>query len=169
MGQPVVLPKFELPGDRPHWAIRAAWATGGLLLLSVVGLAAVIMHHRTLETQAHIARAEALAKVKAETDGKIAAAAAAAASARAAREAERAAKLAAQSVPATTVPAAGAVGDGPSGIKSPSRSNHGHRGHSSHASKGLKVTGKSGGKADSGRASSSGKPDAIDELLKKMK
>lgn len=168
MGQPVVLPKFELQGDKPHWAIRAAWVAGGVLLFSIVGLAAVIMHHRTLETQAHIAKAEAIARVKAEAEAKIAAAAAAAAALRAEKELARSAKLAAQSVPATTVPAAGSTEDTPSGPK-PSKSARSHHGRFSHGGKGAKLFPKVGGKSDSGRPAPSGKPDPIDELLKKMK
>ena len=168
MGEPVVLPKFELPGNRPHWAIRAAWMAGGLLLLSVIGLVVVIMHHRTLETQAHIAKAEALARVRAEAEARVAAAAAAATAARAEREAAHAAKLADQSVPATTVPSTGTVGDVPGTVR-PAKVGHGHRAHPSRGSKNGKMAAKSGGKTDSGRPPSSGKPDAIDELLKKMK
>lgn len=159
----MVLPKFELQGDKPHWAIRAAWVAGGVLLFSIVGLAAVIMHHRTLETQAHIAKAEAIARVKADAEAKIAAAAL-----RAEKEGARAAKLEAQSVPATTVPAAGTTEDAPSGPK-PSKSSRSHHGRFAHGGKGAKLFPKTGGKSDSGRPAPSGKPDPIDELLKKMK
>ena len=166
MGQPVVLPKFDLPGDKPHWAVRAAWVVGGLLLVSVIGLSAVIMHHRTLETQAQLAKAEAIAKIKAEAEAKVAAAAAAA---RAAKEVELAAKLAAQPVPATTVPAVATTGTGDvGGAASASKASRAHRAHASRA-KGGKTSSKASAKSDSGRGSSSGKPDAIDELLRKMK
>jgi hypothetical protein len=164
MGQPVVLPKFELPGDRPHWAVRTAWIAGGFLLVSIVGLGFVIVHHRNLETQAHIARAEAIAKVRAEAEAKVAIAAA---SAKAERDAVLAAKLAARTVPATTVAAAGASAESPNPGK-PAKSNHGHRGHSMRGAKGSKTAGKTAPKSESGK-SASNKPDAIDELLRKMK
>jgi hypothetical protein len=180
MAEPVVLPKFELPGDRPHWVVRAAWITGGLLLLSVVGLGAVIVHHRNLETQAHLAKIEAIAKVKAERDAKIAAVAAAEASARAQKQAEIAAKVAAQTMPVTTVPAPGDLGDVATPGKLAKRG-HVHRSHGTHGAKGIaaRSEGRSAvSKSDApddlsrkkaGRSPSSSKPDPIDELLRKMK
>ncbi|MEP6655136.1 MAG: hypothetical protein ABJA82_17360 [Myxococcales bacterium] len=170
MGQPVVLPKFELQEDRPHWAIRAAWITGGLLLVSVLGLAAVIVHHRNLETQAQIARVEAIARVKAEADAKVAAIAAAA---KAQKEAELAAKVAARSIPATTVPGAATAGSGSSGDKAKAATGStARRGHSSHSAKAFKSKSGPGGlagfKSDK-KPAASNKPDAIDELLRKMK
>jgi predicted lipid-binding transport protein (Tim44 family) len=145
--------------------VRVAWVVGGLLLVSVVGLGVVIMHHRTLETQAQLAKAEAVAKIKAEAEAKVAAAAAAA---RAAKEVELAAKRAAQPVPATTVPAAATASGDVGGAPAAPRTVHAHRAHGSHA-KGGKTSSKASVKSDSGRGSSSGKPDAIDELLRKMK
>lgn len=171
MGQPVVLPKFELPGDKPHWAVRAAWITGGLLLISVLALGGVIVHHRNLETQAHLAKAEAIARVKAEADAKVAAIAAAA---KAQKEAElAAARAAAQRIPATTLPSTGAgVGatDGSSGAHA-ARTSQARRTHAAR-SKSSKV-GKSSARADksdkSDARSAAKKDDAIDELLRKMK
>jgi hypothetical protein len=185
MGDPVVLPKFELPGDKPHWGVRVAWITGGLLLLSVVGLGAVIMHHRNLETQARVAKIEAIEKLKAEHEAKIAAALAAQAAAKARKEAEIAAKLAAQTMPATTMQSAGEPEDLSTPGK-PGKRGHGHRSHTAHVTKGTptaprpgtKLDGRSAGsKSESvddmlrkkpGRSASS-KADPIDELLKKMK
>ncbi len=169
MAEPVVLPKFEIQGDKPHWAVRAAWVTGGLFLFSVIGLGAVIAHHRNLETQAIIARAEAVARVKAEADAKIAAIAAAAKAQKDAELAARsAARLSAQSMPTTTVPSAGEEADPTSGVPGAIRTHHSRRLHYSHG--GGKVNGghtmstpKTGGKA------AANKPDAIDELLRKMK
>jgi hypothetical protein len=173
MGQPVVLPKFELPGDKPHWAIRAAWITGGLLVVSMVGLGAVIVHHRNLETEAQLAKIEAIAKVKAEAEAKVAAIAA---TAKAQREAELAAKLAAQSIPATTLPSSGApssdtAGDG---VKSSqARRSHLSRGAKGGSKMGAgygKTGGRGKGTAKGGDSKpASNKPDAIDELLRKMK
>jgi hypothetical protein len=170
MGQPVVLPKFELSGDKPHWAVLAAWIVGGLLLLSIIGLGAVIVHHRNLVTQAHIARAEAIAKVKAEAEAKVAAAVAAA---KAQKDAELAAKIAAQTVPATTVTTVRSTGVpadssavAAKGMPTPARPSHSSRGRVPHPFKGIKTSPKASSRSES-RAST--KPDAIDELLRKMK
>ena len=170
MGQPVVLPKFELPEDRPHWVVRAAWITGGLLLVSVLGLAAVIVHHRNLETQAQIAKAEAIARVKAEAEAKVAAIAAAA---KAKKEAELAAKVAARSIPATTLPGAATPGgDGSSGATARVATGTGQARR--HYPRGAKFKSKSGpgglaGFKSDKKPAASNKPDAIDELLRKMK
>src|SRR3954468_24521645 len=64
MGDPILLPKFELPGDKTHWAVRLAVISGITLLLAVVGLGAVIMNRHKLEVEAHVAREEAIARVK---------------------------------------------------------------------------------------------------------
>ena len=170
----MVLPKFELPGDRPHWAVRAAWIAGGLLLLSIIGLGAVIVHHRNLETRAHLEKIEALAKVKAEAEAKVAAVAAAA---KAVKEAEIAARVAqanaAAAQKAAAAEAAGGAGAGADGgLKSFKATRSGHRGKSSKSSKWptKTVTTKTAMQDKStGGKPKSNKPDAIDELLKKMK
>lgn len=173
MGQPVVLPKFELPGDKPHWAVRAAWIVGGLLLLSIIGLGAVIVHHRNLQTQALLERDQARAKAKADAEAKVAAVAAAA---KAAKEAEIAAKLAqANAAAAAKAAAAAAAAEAAGGAGAGKVAKVSHSGHRSRAKS------KGAGKASLGAVSTtalkdkstggqkSNKPDAIDELLKKMK
>ena len=60
MGDPILLPKFELPGDKTHWAVRLAVISGITLLVAVGGLGAVIMHRHKLEVEAHVAREEAI-------------------------------------------------------------------------------------------------------------
>jgi hypothetical protein len=173
MGQPVVLPKFELPGDKPHWAIRAAWITGGLLLVSVLALGAVISHHRNLETQADIARTEAVARVRAEADAKVAAIAAVAKAQREAElEAKVAARLAAQAaIPATTVPGPRDGSDPTALAPKSAKAGHNRRYHSSHGGRAMGThpiltASKTGGRSEG--KSASNKPDAIDELLRKM-
>jgi hypothetical protein len=172
MGQPVVLPKFELPGDKPHWAIRAAWITGVLLVVSVVVLGAVISHHRNLETQADIARSEAIARVKAEADAKVAAIAAVAKAQREAElEAKVAARLAAQAIPATTVPGPSDGTDPTTLAPKSAKAGHNRRYHFSHGGRAMgthpiTTASKTGGR--SAVKSASNKPDAIDELLRKM-
>jgi hypothetical protein len=176
MGQPVVLPKFELPGDKPHWAVRLAWVTGAALLVSVLVLGGVILHHRSLEAKVELARQEVMAKAKAEAQAKLDAIAAAVAAARAAKEAEIAAakqKQAERAVPANTV-ASVAESDIGGAARSGGHARHGHAGH---GPKGLHVaaadkaapvksddpTGKKAARANSA------KNDVIDDLLAKMK
>lgn len=162
----MVLPKFELPGDRPHWAVRAAWIAGGLLLVSVLALGAVIVHHRNLETQAQLAKVEAIARVKAEAEAKVAAVAAAA---KAQKEAELAAKLAAQGLPADTLAGAAATSEAGTPDKA-AKASQARRAHASRTGKSFRSA-KVGGKTATKTASktASNKPDAIDELLRKMK
>lgn len=177
MGQPMVLPKFELPGDKPHWAVRAAWISGGLLLASGIGLGAVIVHHRNLENQVEVAKAEAIAKVKAEAEAKIAAKVAAEKAAvaeeKARKEGELSAKLAARSLPATTVPGVGAGSEASAAMRA-GKSSSARRGQSSRgkSKKALFRPGDSMAKNDGKKVDSkpaSNKPDPIDELLRKMK
>lgn len=166
MGQPVVLPKFELPGDKPHWAVRLAWGTGAVLLVSVLGLGAVIVHRHGLENQVQAAKEEALAKAKAEAERKVAAAATAL---RMAREAELAAKQAARTVAANTVPSAAESEE----TKAP-KASHVHRGRTGGASHAAKVASAPSASSDalvdkSGPKSGGKRADVIDELMAKMK
>lgn len=172
MSDPIVLPKFELPGDRPHWAVRVAWISAVVLLLAIVGLGAIIMHRRGLEVQTHLAKQEAIARVKAEAEAKVAAAAAAA---KAVKEAELADKHATEAAAAAAKVAAGDGDDASAKVPSKvaAHAHRSHAGHGSHADKNPKMVGKTTGKQDSsGSKSSSGrgsKSDPIDDLLKKMK
>lgn len=177
MGQPVVIPKFDLPGNKPHWAVRAAWMTTGVLLVSILGLAAVVMHRRSLETKAEIAKAEAIAKAKADAEAVVAKAkaeaearvAAAAAAARAAKEAEiraKEAKLAAKAAAEAEITGVKlAKLGGKTGKRGHGRTLHGGKGSSG------KVAEKAGdGKTRVSEASSHKRGDAvIDDILSKMK
>ena len=176
MGQPVVLPKFELPGDKPHWAVRAAWIVGGLLLVSIICLGAVIVHHRNAQTDAILAKEEARVRAKADADAKVAAIAAAA---KAVKEAEIAAKVAQAKAAADAKAAAHAARAEAAGAEAAGDGTKSTRsGHRSRAGK-AKVSVKAGGAAGpasttamkdkSTGGTKSNKPDAIDELLKKMK
>src|SRR3569832_2275083 len=149
MSDPVVLPKFELPGEKPHWAVRAAWISTAVLVVAIVGLVGILMHRHTLEVEAHVKREEAIARVKAEADAKVAAAAAAA---KAIREAEIAAKAGKTST---------------------------HRSHSGHGGKGSKTAAKASPSSakdstpavkdnSSSLKPKNGKPDPIDDMLRKM-
>jgi colicin import membrane protein len=191
MGEPILLPKFELPGEKTHWAVRLAVISGIVLLVAVVGLGAVIMHRHKLEVEAHVAREEAIARVKAEAEAKVAAAVAVA---KAQREAELAEKRAAAERAAAALAAKQAAKDAAKAAAAEALAEAGkgkaggarfHRGHYAHGAKGTKLAsttlmkGGGGSGADStggmkdlstgGKANKSGKPDPIDELMKKMK
>lgn len=180
MGQPVVLPKFEFPDDKPHWAVRLGVATGVALVVSVLALGGVILHHRSLEAKVEQARLDAIAKVKAEAEAKAQAKAdaiaAAVAAVRAAKEAElAAAKQKQTAVPANTLGSV-AESDGGGSVGSPRASGHSRHGHSGHGGKlhlaavdkpAAAKTDDSGGKK-AARANSA-KNDVIDDLLAKMK
>jgi len=184
MSDPVVLPKFELPGEKPHWAVRAAWISTAVLVVAIVGLVGILMHRHTLEVEAHVRREEAIARVKAEADAKVAAAAAAA---KAAKEAELADKHAQEAAAAAAKAAALAAKAGePAETDADGKAKSGkttsHRSHSGHGGKSSKTAAKASGSTaskDSGgggvkdNSSSlkpkSGKPDPIDDMLRKMK
>lgn len=184
MSDPVVLPKFELPGEKPHWAVRAAWISTAVLVVAIVGLVGILMHRHTLEIDAHVRREEAIARVKAEADAKVAAAAAAA---KAVKEAELADKRATEAAAAAAKAAAlaakaGEAADADADGKAKVARTSTHRSHSGHGGKGSKTAAKASGSTspkDSGGGgvkdnSSSlkpknGKPDPIDDMLRKMK
>jgi hypothetical protein len=186
MSEPVVLPKFELPGEKPHWAVRAAWISTAVLVVAIGGLVGILMHRHSLEIEAHVRREEAIARVKAEADAKVAAAAAAA---KAVKEAELADQHAREAAAAAAKAAALAAKagetadtDGDGVAKARGAKSSSHRSHSGHGGKGSKSAVKTAGGAsskDSGgggvkdNSSSlkpkSGKPDPIDDMLRKMK
>jgi hypothetical protein len=101
MSEKVVLPKFDLPGKQIHPAVKLLWSVGALLLISMVGLGAVLWRHHAQEVaeenrkQAEIAAKLAQANAEAEAaKARQAEAAAAVALAKAKAEAEIAAKKA---------------------------------------------------------------------------
>lgn len=88
MSEKVVLPKFDLPGDRIHPALKVLLAVGALMVVSLLILGGAIWHRRSLQLAAE-QRQEALIKARmAEAE--------AAAEAAKARQAEAAAKAAAE-------------------------------------------------------------------------
>jgi len=179
MSDPVVLPKFELPGEKTHWAVRAAWISTGVLVVAIVGLGGVIMHRRSLEVEAHVKREEAIARVRAEADAKVAAAAAAA---KAVREAELADKRAKEAEAAAALAAASGGDTSPGGSDADAKAKAAktaHRSHSGHGGKGSKTAAKAAPPKDAGGGAlkdnstslkaKSAKSDPIDDMLKKMK
>ena len=97
MSDKVVLPKFDLPGDRTPAAIKVVWAVGGVLLLCFVGLGLLVMnrHQQQLaaERRQEAIVAARLAEANAATEAAKARAAEAAARVAAARAATEKAKI----------------------------------------------------------------------------
>jgi len=182
MSDPVVLPKFELPGEKTHWAVRAAWISTGVLVVAIVGLGGVIMHRRTLEVEAHVKREEAIARVKAEADAKVAAAAAAAKAVREAELADKRAKEAEAAAAKAAALAAASPDSSATGGEADAKAKaakSAHRSHSGHGGKSSKTAAKASPPKDSGGGAlkdnstslkaKGSKSDPIDDMLKKMK
>src|SRR4051794_4178122 len=85
MSEKVVLPKFDLPGQGPHPAVRMLWIAGGSMGIALLVLGGAMWRHHSMQLAAE-ARAQAM--IAART-----AEAAAAIEAAKAREAEAAAKI----------------------------------------------------------------------------
>jgi hypothetical protein len=161
MSEKVVLPKFDLPGQGPHPAVRAVWITGGMLALAMLILGGAMWRHHSLQVAAE-ARAQALIAARA-------AEAAAAVEEAKARAAEAAAKIAAAKAAAAhpvAVAPAKAVTDG-----EPTALPAAHRHARHHATgKGGKALAKSDPKSGGARPSGSKRDDAaIDKLLASFK
>jgi hypothetical protein len=177
MSEKVVLPKFDLPGQGPHPAIKALWIVGGLLGLSMLGLGGALWHHQSQQVAAEEA-------VKAAADARTAEAVAAADAAKAKLAADEQAKAQAKADAKAGVKTAGAhaavavaknekddAGDKPAATAD---HKHGHHHASSHASHGGKTLANGDGHAGKSSASSSSssnkkKDDAIDKLLASFK
>jgi hypothetical protein len=156
MSEKVVLPKFDLPGQGPHPAVRAVWIVGGLLGLSMVVLGGAMWRHHSLQVAAE-ARAQALIAARA-------AEATAAVEEAKARAAEAAAKIAAAKAaaahPAAAAPAKASTGE-PTVLAAHAHAHH----HATGKAKALaKSEPKSGGHSGSKRDDA-----AIDKLLASFK
>jgi hypothetical protein len=168
MGEKVVLPKFELPGDRMHPAVKILAIVGGAMLLctAILGMA---LWRRHAQQMAAEARQEALiAQRTAEANAQAEAAKARAAEAAAkiaAAQAAQAAKVAAAAKPATTVAAA----DGAAVKSSGSHRRASGRHRSSKASSGSKTIAKSGGDDKKVAQKPARKDDAVDKILASFK
>ena len=166
MSEKVVLPKFDLPGDRMHPAMKAFFAVCGLMVAAMLVLGGALWHRRSLQLAAE-ARQEALiaarmaeANAAAEAaKARAAEAAARAAAAQAAAQARLAARTGAASAPAA-VPAAG--GDGkPSALG---------RHHTHHRGAAGKTVAKADDKKSTAKTAGEKRDDAaIDKLLASFK
>jgi hypothetical protein len=173
MSEKVVLPKFDLPGDRPHPALRMLWIVGGLLGVSILALGGAMWRHHALETAAEARAQAAVAARAAEAAAAIEAArvrATAAAEAKAAAAA--AAKLAVadkadEAAAADDVVLASAAGAGADAASRPSRGHHSNRHHTASKSRALAKT----TSADDKRSVRKSTRDdgAIDRLLSQFK
>lgn len=47
----IVLPKFKVPGEPPRWAMRALWATGGMVVVSLVVLGGVVVNRNSVDAK----------------------------------------------------------------------------------------------------------------------
>jgi hypothetical protein len=165
MSEKVVLPKFDLPGQGPHPAVRAMWIAGGLLGFAVLVLGGAIWRHYSLRAATE-ARAQAMvAAEEAKARAAIEEAKARAAEALAKAEAAKAAAAA----PKTVAVAKADDAAGSDATVAGASSSHHH--HHSKAGKG-KASAKGGDDKKVAQKSSGGsKRDdaAIDKLLASFK
>ncbi len=153
MSNPIVLPKFNLPGQRAKWVIRTLWIAGGLVAVQMVVLAVVLWNRQAPAVATLPASAPPVARTTATAP-------------RPATPAAVAASPENQPVAAASQPSSdGAVAKREAAPSKPAR-RAGHRPKHgkllAKASASQPRSGKSGSKG-------SGKPDAIDELLRKFK
>jgi hypothetical protein len=152
MNQRLILPKFNLPGRRPHWMIIALWGVAGLVVLQMGVFATMAWRHQG-------ARAVAV-----ETVAPQAAQAPAAALPLAPPAPVAAARVAMAAVPADT------ASDPAPGV-SPRRRGRGHQvvRHPARVSRSRPGTGRALARTGIPKASAPAKTDEIDELLMRFK
>jgi len=166
MGEKVVLPKFDLPGDRMHPATKVVLGVGVLLLVSLFVLGGAVWQRRSLQLAAEARQAALIAARTAEANAAAEASKARTAEAAAKVELEKtklAEKLAAKNAP----PPAVASADGKATVKKGS-SHHKISSSKSSSSKPLAATATSG--KDEKKSPGSKRDDAaIDKLLASFK
>jgi hypothetical protein len=172
MSEKVVLPKFDIPSESMHPAIKAVLSVGVVLLISMVILGGAVWRRRAAQMAAE-ARVEALIAARTAEANAVAEAAKARAAEAAAREAAAQAKIAASAATkASAVAAASAKHDDGSKTVASASGHHragGHRHGKPVASKGA-VAAKGGGSDDKKPAPKSTRNnDAIDKLLAQYK
>jgi hypothetical protein len=168
MGEKVVLPKFELPGDRTHPALKILAIVGGMMLLCTGILGMAVWRHHTQQMAAEARQEALIAQRTAEAN--------AAAEAAKARAAEAAAKIAAaQAAKAASTPTAGpavAAADGGS-AKAAGGSHHKasgrHHASSSKAGSAKTVASKGGEPEKKVAQKPAKKDDAVDKILASFK
>lgn len=165
MRQPIVLPKFTLPGDRAHWAVRTLWIAGGLVVVQAGFLGLAVLRHQSAATVASSQAATLVERVAVKPP--VASAAAVAPAPSVASTSAIAQETPAQ--PAALAAAVGAPESGPrAGHSARKAASHRLR-HSARSGKLLAAAGASQSRAGKVVAKKSTKPDAIDDLLRKFK
>jgi hypothetical protein len=156
MSEKVVLPKFRLPGRRPHWMVMVLWGVGALVVVQVAVLAALaLQRHPDEAAAAPAATTTAPAAAAAHATASTPAPAPAVASTAAAPTTAPGSRVLTGGMPAPTAPLAdGAVARRP--VHHRSHHEHGHGAPARTLAK-------------AGRPEAPSKPDALDELLKKFK
>jgi len=171
MSEKVVLPKFDLPSESMHPAIKAVLSVGIVLLLSMVILGGAVWRRRNAQMAAE-ARVEALIAARTAEANAVAEAAKARVAEAEARQAAAKAKI--EATKAAAVAAAAAKHDAANGSKTVASAGHRHAAAGHHhgkatASKGA-VAAKGAGTDDKKAAPKSTRNnDAIDKLLAQYK
>ena len=170
MSDKVVLPKFDLPGDRTHPAVKVLWAAVSVFLLCLLALGGALWHQHSLQLAAEKRQSDLVAARTAEANAaaeaakaRVAEAAAKVAAAEQAKAAEKAEKLAAKNAPPSATADAGKAGSGHHGAR--------HHGSSKGASKALAKAGTPDDKKGAAKQPAGSKRDdaAIDKLLASFK
>jgi hypothetical protein len=161
MSEKVVLPKFDLPGDRMHPAMKMLLLVAGLLVLSMVLLGGALWRHRSMELAEEARKQAIIAARTAEAKANEAAAAAKIAEANAAAEAAKARQAEAKAGKVTA-----ATADKPAASSSSRR--HSSR-HSSKSSSKATVAKADDKKPTAPTKSSKKGDDVIDKLLASYK
>src|SRR4051794_6730323 len=170
MSDKVVLPKFDLPGDRTPAAIKVVWAVGGVLLLCFVGLGLLVMnrHQQQLaaERRQEAIVAARLAEANAATEAAKARSAEATARVAAARAATEKAKIEAKmAAAAARNPPAVAMASNDSATRGGRHGRH-HMASAKAGSKPLAKAGPADEKKGAAKSPSEKRDDAaIDKLL----
>lgn len=160
MSEKVVLPKFDLPGDRMHPAMKMLLLVAGLLVLSMVLLGGALWRHRSMEL-AEEARKQAIIAARTAEANAVAEAAKARQAEAKASEAAAAAKIA----EAKAGKVAAATADKPAAA-SPSRR---HSSRSKSGSKGAVAKADDKKPAAPAKGGSKKGDDVIDKLLASYK
>jgi hypothetical protein len=164
MSEKVVLPKFDIPGQGPHPAIRVLMASGILFAVALVALGGALWRHHSQQVAAEEHAQAILAARAAE--------AAAAVEAAKARAAEAVAKVAAAKAAAEQAKAAAALAKAGDGAGAATAEPGGHRSQRHHgkvAAKGGAAPGKVVAKSEGKRSGDKRDDAAIDKLLASFK
>ena len=166
MGEKVVLPKFELPGDRTHPALKILAIVGGMMVLCTGILGMALWRHHAQQMAASARQEALIAQRTAEAN--------AAAEAAKARAAEAAAKIAAAQAAKAAPPThlASAAAPVAADVGKPSGGHHraaGHHKTKDKSTSGAKTVAAKGPAPAETKASQKKKDDAVDKILASFK